>query len=430
MIEYFNPKGDRMARRLSKHSLFRQVVLEIGWMIGGVIVLVAVGLCATILLTPGTGYLSPLLALLLLVTLAMLARNIRRGRALVALEYVNQAVRLNLPLPQMLAAAEAAEQGVLRRRLARLRDQLEDGAPVAVALQEALPGLPPRAFALVQSGERLGRLPHALGRAARQERTPPINGSTQAIFLRWYPVAMLTAIALVTAIVVTFLIPKYIEILRDFQAPIPAATQWIFTAWNSFELPLAIVALLGLLAFCGRMLSEAVPIRRPLFGPVRHLVDRIAWTTPLWRGSVRNSGLADVCFVLADALDAGQSIDRALLESADAATNVVLRNRVNRWAQLMSGGADVAQSARAARMPAILWGMLAAARGPEGTRNVLLFLGRYYDTRFSAAAALLRAAAVPVMVGITATLVTIIALGVFMPMIRLAEVLMRPRGVL
>lgn len=430
MIEYFNPKGHRMARHLSKHSLFRQAMLEIGWMIVGVIVLVALGLGAAILLTPATGYLSPLLALLLLVTLAMLARNIRRGRALVALDYIDQAVRLNLPLPQMLRAAEASEQGVLRRRLARLRDQLEDGAPVAAAVQEALPGLPPRAIALVQSGERLGRLPHALRRAARQERTTPINGSTQAIFLRWYPVAMLTAIALVAAIVVTFVIPKYIQILRDFQVPIPAATRWIFTAWETFELPLAIVALVGLLAFSGRMLSEAIPMRRPLFGPGRHLVDRIAWITPLWRGQVRNRGLADVCFVLADAMDAGQPIDRALLEAADAANNLVLRNRVNRWAQLVSGGADVAQAARAARMPSILWGMLASARGPDGMRNVLLFLGRYYDTRFSAATALLRAAAVPVMVGITAALVTIIALGVFMPLVRLADVLMRPRGVL
>lgn len=430
MIDYFGPRGEQLARVRPSKPWVWWASVDIVWMIVGVVALYSLTLLIKAALAPAPGYPSPLLALLLLVALAMLARNTRRGRALLALGYLEQAVRLNLPLPQMLAAAGAAERGVVRRRLARLRERIESGAPVATALQQALPSLPPRVVALAQCGERLGRLPQALQRALRQERLSAASGPAQAIFLRWYPVAMLVSLATIGGAVVKFLIPMYHDFFREAHQSMPAVTEWMAACWETFQAPVAIMALVILAVYCGRMVSEVVQVRRPRFGPWRPIIDRLAWITPLWRGSVRNRGLADVCFVLADALDAGQPIDSALLESADAANNVVLRNRVNRWAQLMSGGADVAQAARAARMPAILWGMLAAARGPEGTRNVLLFLGRYYDTRFNAAGALLRAAAVPIMVGITATLVTIIALGVFMPMIRLAEVLMQPRGVL
>src|SRR5580698_8740005 len=52
------------------------------------------------------GWISPLWTLLSVVSLAVLLRGLRRSWDATTIEYLEQAVRLNLPLPGMLRAAE------------------------------------------------------------------------------------------------------------------------------------------------------------------------------------------------------------------------------------------------------------------------------------------------------------------------------------
>jgi type II secretory pathway component PulF len=98
--------------------------------------------------------------------------------------------------------------------------------------------------------------------------------------------------------------------------------------------------------------------------------------------------------------------------------NLALRQRVRRWAELVAGGQAIADAARQAGLPAMVYGMLATVRGPEAP-DVFRFLARYYRTRFSRAAALLQGAMVPVMVFFFAALVGCVAGAMFTPMINL-----------
>src|SRR3954462_2218545 len=115
------------------------ILLGLSWMIafGALVALAAVSV--GILTTPVLGYLAALAVLVLLPLITQIVTLIRRRRAAAVLSYVEQAVRLNLPLPRMLNAAQRSEHGRLASRLGEFRKRLEDAYPLGAALQTTIP---------------------------------------------------------------------------------------------------------------------------------------------------------------------------------------------------------------------------------------------------------------------------------------------------
>lgn len=404
---------------------------DLGWglLFAAAIVLFTIAIGAAV--SPAMESMGFMFALLVVVALSVRARNLRRARALAAVNYLEQAARLNLPLPPMLAAAEASEGRAMGRRLSRIRAEIEAGTPVGAALQRAVPGAPRRVLGLVTAGERLGRLPQALGRAIAAERvvTTDRRRAMQAVMLRWYPMLMAVAIGPVFFIVMIFVMPKFERIFQDFGLQLPAATVWMVDLWSWIQWPLTVLAIAGLLVACAKMFDDLIPGRRTRLGRFR-TAHALAWHVPPWRGVTRSRGLADACSVVADALAAGQPADRALADAGEACGNLLLRGRFLRWGGYASEGMPLADAAQRAGLPALVVGMLRPARDTAAVTDVFAFLTRYYDARFSTAAALLDGAAIPVMVAIMAFFVLTLALGLFMPLIELINHLPAGKGVM
>lgn len=428
MIEYIDPRTERVKADRSGIGWF---FVDLGWILfcAGAVALFTFAVGAVV--SPAMGSMGFVFALLVVVALSVRARNLRRARAMVAINYLEQAARLNLPLPPMLAAAEASEGRAMGRRLHRLRDEIEAGSPVASALARATPGVPPRVLGLVAAGERLGRLPQALARSVATERvvTTYRNRAMQAIMLRWYPMLMAAAIGPVFFVIMIFVMPKFKQIFNDFGMKLPAATTWMIDLWLWIQWPLTVLAILWLIVACARMFADLIPGGSPRFGPFR-TVDRLRWFVPPWRGVTRSRGLADACHVMADALAAGQPADRALAEASDACANRVLRDRLLRWSGHVSEGVPLPDAAKRASLPPLVVGMLRPARDAAGVADVFAFLTRYYDARFSTATALLQGAAIPLMVAVMAFFVLTLALGLFMPMVELINHLPGGKGVM
>lgn len=361
---------------------------------------------------------------LALISVATLARGTRRISDLAVLHYLEQAVRLNLPLPQMLRAAASNERRAVHKRLTRLRARLEDGWPVADALKAGAPGLPPRILGLIAAGDNTGRLAQSLRRVVnRRDDLRPPNPANRIIYT-WYPILPLG----VCALIVVFLVPKYNQILNDFHLPMPPVLVWL--TWISDWLGAVILCLVvaGLSIFLGRMLRHIFTSRRESPDALRVPFDWLLWNLPVARGVIRNRGLADACHVIADALQAGMGLESGIDEAAGVKNNVMLELRLRRWSAALNAGAPMADAARSAGMPHLLAGMLATAKAGDDTPEVFRFLARYYETRFSRSAVLLRGAVVPgVAIGFGA-LVCAIALSIFQPLIALMESLSAGMG--
>ena len=82
--------------------------------------------------------------------IAAAARAIHRRRATAVFGYLEQAVRLNQPLPVVLVAASRSERGVMAARLFELSNRLQLGISLADALVIAVPEVPRRQIAVVR----------------------------------------------------------------------------------------------------------------------------------------------------------------------------------------------------------------------------------------------------------------------------------------
>lgn len=399
------------------------------WIFAAATALFAVGLAAGFLIAPVFGYITPLALVVLLPIAVQSVQAVRRRRGMTALSYIEQAVRLNLPLPRMVEAARRGERGALRRRLADLRELLEAGYPLGEAIAEAVPEVPRRDVALCLAGERLGRLPQTMARINDEHRRYASSHDFSATaFNRAYPLLMFLFVIGILALVAVFVIPKYESIFRDFGQKLPAVTVITMNLAREFGPPLLLLMVVLTLLYVGRALWEAVRPSRMDFGVDLGIVDRLLWYLPGVHTAVRDRSLADALFVVSDAMEIGTAVDRALHEAAQLRINRVLRERMTEWADEVAGGMPIHEAARRAGLPRLVVGMLATARGPSGAADVMRFLARYYRGRFSRSVALLEGALVPAVVLLFGALVATVALAMFLPMTRLADSLSLQTG--
>ena len=369
----------------------------------------------------GWAVMAPLPVVLLLACGIMLVRTMRKRRGAQLLSYVEQAVRLNLPLPRMLRAAEDSEGGPLRSRLRSVREAVEAGAPLGIAMEVTVPEVPDRAVQLIKAAERLGRLPAVLRRLVLENRRPQDN-ATSRILSVVYPIGIMTCLIIVLGLLGIFVMPKFELIMRDYKVAMPWTTRWLLVLMRELALPLVILAALALLLYVAARMWE-------LFAPPNSRggrwlwADAILWWVPVLHGVLRDRGLADAFGVMSQALGAGHTLDRGLMEASELRINGVLRRRLERWLVGIQRGLSSEQAARAARLPALVVGMVSTASsgGPSGGVEVYDFLARYYDSRHSRTAALLRASVGPVLAIVFGAAVALTAMGMFMPLVEMTR---------
>ena len=401
-------------------SVWLWVLRLMAWAFFGLIALAILG-GALSFGVPGIGpAFGFILGLLVLVAAATYYRNRRRSDAITILGYLAQAVRLNLPLPAMLHAAELAERARVRKRLTGMRMRINAGEATGAALQWAAPGLPQRVIDLVRAAERTGQLPAALERLTRHEhqhRRQPMRD----IYVRWYPVATLALFGIGMTMLAIFVMPKFEEIFHDFKLKFPPITALVLGVWREVWWIFFAAAAVTLCLFCGQMFVQVVAPRMAGAGPVRRWMDAVLWHVPALGTAIRSRALADVFNVAADALSAGAPLDRALADAMLVARSQPLKVRVATWAALVATGRPVGESAREARMPHLVCGMVGAAVTTARAVEVFRFLARYYESRFSRMAVLLEGAAVPAVAIVFGLIVGSVVLGLMLPLIEMID---------
>lgn len=359
------------------------------------------------------------LAFIAVVIIAMASASdaVRRRRYTAILTYLDKAMRLNLPLNRIIAAAAQGERGVLRERLLSLQDHLDRGQRLETALGLAVPEMPLEALRAIAAAERLDQLPHLMERWFRrgQREDQPFTHSVG--LYQGYPV-VLGACVIIICIVA---LPKFESLLVQFKLHIPWTAR-LLTGIEPNDTPLlAIVLILVILAPLGRALSRMFPATQtsPPFGGA--MKDQILWWVPLVHGYVRDRAMADTCDMLCAGIEAGRPLDECLRECADGQGNAVLRYRLRAWAGAVERGQKISDAARYARLPGLFVRFLATVRADEDLGQVLQFLARHYESSFERKRAMLRAMYVPVVVVAMGILVALVGLALFQPMILLID---------
>jgi len=340
------------------------------------------------------------------------SRSSSRRRAAIVLAHIEDGVRLRIPLSPAILAAANSESGGASRRLFDLHDRLERGQDLGTAVYYAVPELPRTTANAITAAEKIGCLPQMLRRLVRramprQRIVPQIDRfyKNYAVFVS---ILLLTVLLSIIAIVV---MPKFISIFRDFHATLPWTTQLLLAFCNSW-LPVIIGILLSLIAY--------VSLSR---GAMR---DYVISYIPVIGSATRDQAMADLCEFLVDALEAGRPLDEALAQAEGAQPNAVLRRQIRKMSERLTRGGGLAESARASGMPSLLSGMLNTVRGDDDLVQVLSFLARHFEYRFSRWRELMYAAGIPIFVGVVGAFVVLVELSVFQPIIALIDICAEP----
>lgn len=408
-------------------SVLTWVGTTIAYLFAGMLL---VALCTGVLMLMfGAG--APRLAivgiLLLAAVTAGCARSARRQRGFRILAYIEQAVRANLPLPQMIRAAAESERSVIRSRLQQLEYQLLDGASLSAALTHAVPEATDKAIALIHSAERSGNLAQTLHQIINEHRQLTPNRVFDSSFHRVYTLFVFAMVGLVTWMLMIFVMPKFQAIMRDFRIPLPAATQLLLRWGLSVTTVLGIMGLIALVSMLVQVGRDTFSPSLRITNPLKDLIDLAIWPLPMLGRMQRDRGLADVCGMLAAATRVGRPIQLAIVESAQPHLNSVLRGRLLNWAERINAGEPLDAAARAAWLPGLLAGTLATARSSANLPAAFEFLARYYGGQFSRTWTIIRNSILPAIALLMGLLVLGIALSLFMPIISLIEAIV-PKG--
>jgi type II secretory pathway component PulF len=355
----------------------------------------------------------------------------RERRAMIVLSYIENAVRLNLPLDRFLQAAEASEFGGTRYLLSRIRQMLQRGYPIGTALEAATPEIPERFVRSVAAAEQVGQLQPALTRILRNARRnrPTLYEDNQP-FYRFYLFFLLFIVLFVGTAMMIFVVPKYRDIFKDFHTTLPTLSQYMidFSDWiaNDYGWIFLVPCIFLLIYLIARELQKIfMPALLPVVAP--QLREWLAWHLPFVSTLQHDHALTDVFEYIADATRAGIPLPDALQAALVLRMNYHIRDRLMQWRYHILAGMTPAAAARKARLPELLAGFLETGetpRGPAGNRGIadmFDFLARYYRDRFSRLLITLRAIAEPVSVLVVGSLVGVVVLSLFLPLVKLIE---------
>lgn len=301
-------------------------------------------------------------------------RTGRRGRS----EDLTEAVRClatlldaGFPLDQALGtAADLAARDDVGDAVERVRGRVRSGDPLSDALAAEDDLLPALAVGMTRAGERGGDLAGALGRLADHlEREARLRHRVVSALV--YPAMMAVVGGAALAVLVLYVLPKFVGLLEEAGAALPRSTAFLLGAVDvlgRWWLPLTLALLLvgGAAAAWvrtdrGRALLSAAALRAPVVGPLRRRIVAVRLGRSLSR--LLEAGLPVVPALQASAASLGDPAAAAEIEAA--------RRRVRTGRSL----ADALASGRA--LPPLFLRM--TALGEEGGRLPEL-LGRAADT--------------------------------------------------
>ena len=250
-----------------------------------------------------------------------LRRRVRPAALLAFVRELRHLIAAGVPATEALALLEGrGDDAALAAAVRGMRAGVERGR----ALDEAAAEFP-EAFdtlfqASLRAGARTGRLPDTL---ARLEEVLVLRAALRAQVRQAmaYPAFLTVLLAVVVAVLMLFVLPRFAELYAQFGEELPLATRLLMGAAEAapIALPALAAALLGL----------AVLLRRALSRPgIRRRADALVLRLPVVGPVARHLQLIQVSTMMAMLLEAGTPLREALRLVSESVGNAVVRARL------------------------------------------------------------------------------------------------------
>ncbi|MBT8409348.1 MAG: type II secretion system F family protein, partial [Alphaproteobacteria bacterium] len=259
-----------------------------------------------------------------------------------------------MPVARALSQLEARrDDPVLAAAVTAVRTKVEQGAALDEAMAEHPLVFDSLVQATVRAGTASGSLDTALERllsflAVRHQLQRKLRRAMT------YPIFLLAILAVVLALLMLFVLPRFAELYSEFGADLPWMTQVLMAGVRAapVAIPAGLAALI-VIAFAARMWLRA-PEARLWF-------DRLRLAIPVAGPVLRNIGLIQISFMMSMLLAAGMTLRDALRFTAESLPNADQKLRTRQVGEAISAGRSLQESLAEARIyPELSQSLLAA----------------------------------------------------------------------
>lgn len=309
--------------------------------------------------------------------------------------------------------SQQCSNSALRNVLAQIHRDVTGGKSISDAMQAQTSIFGAAYVASMAAGEAAGKLPEVLGRLAQFQRTELRVRATVRTLLA-YPILLSAVSSLVVVGLVTFVLPKFVDIFAQFDIPLPTITRIVVAASNLLQdyvyvwLPLMIAGIVGLL------------ISRNVESGRRHW-DAAMLNMPVLRDITRAFYIGRTFRLLGLMIESGVPLLEGLRLTRNSIRNMLYRELFDDLEESILNGRGLANSLiTAGFVPAVASEMVLTAERTGTLGMVTELMGEHYEEEGESKLRELATMLEPMIIVLMGIIVATIVMSVMLPMFDIA----------
>jgi len=306
--------------------------------------------------------------------------------------------------------ANATEDEALKTVFSKLADDINSGHSLSTSMENFRFELGNLTIAMVQLGEKTGNLDEALyslGDMLEEIRANIIKFKKAMA----YPRNVMIAMAVAFVILISYVVPEFKAIFEELDAELPLPTQILLTLEHLFNNygPYVLAALFTAFMIFKYLINNYKNIR---YGWHEFLLK-----TYLIKNIIKFSTLSRFTLVFSELIRAGIPIAEALDTTIEMIDNLPLKVKLQSVRFTVEKGGTLNKGLKDTELFENMIIQMVSAGEDSGTLDTMIKkVAEYYKMRFDAIIDGLSEAIEPIMLFIIASMVILLALGIFLPM--------------
>lgn len=322
-----------------------------------------------------------------------------------------------LPLVRALYVLERQEKGgVLKSTIRGLAEQVEGGSSFSEALAKYPKSFPSLYVNTVKAGETGGVLEVVLTRLAEfAEKSQKLEGRIKSAMI--YPALVLTMALSVLGFLITFIVPRFLQIFKEMEVELPVMTK-ILLVVSDFAKSRWYIGL-GLI-FCLIVVFNLL-YRMPV---TKLILDKAKLEIPVMGPLLRKIAIARFSRTLGTLLSSGVPILQSLIVSKDTTGNEAMARSIIVVHDGVREGETVAKPLlKAGLFPAMAVNMISVGEETGALDQMLLKVADVYDEEVDVTVTGLMSLLEPFLIIGLGLVVGFIVVAMFLPLFQLVTAL-------
>ncbi|MHC4335031.1 MAG: type II secretion system F family protein [Planctomycetota bacterium] len=312
--------------------------------------------------------------------------------------------------------AEDVENKRLQKVLREVLDLMEKGESFSDSIARFPNVFNQLSYSIILAGESSGSLALSLRRVAeyfdnRDRLAKKVKGALA------YPMFVFVFVVLVVLFIMTFIIPRFREILNQFGGKLPPFTHAFLSFYDAvhYNLPFIIAGVLVLILL-GILFYSKTAVGHLLFG-------RIALRWPMMGKILKQAFLATFCRTMATLIEAGVPVLDVFDILSAMARNDVIRGAIDQTKEYVVQGSGVASGMTAAGFfPKIVIKMVDVGEQSGSLSRVLDRTADYYERKVDSTITTMLALLEPTLIVTVGAIVLVVVLALYLPIFSLSDI--------